>query len=297
MKVLIIGSSGFIGSALVNFYTGKEQTVFGADIFPVNRANYFQVTTESNAFDEIFSKHPFDICINASGLADVSRSVKEPLFDFKLNTYNVALILEAIRKYNPGCIFLQISSAAVYGNPAKLPVNENDAVAPLSPYGFNKLQSELLCKEYAQVYNLNTIVVRVFSAFGIGLKKQLFWDLYQKSKATNEIVLFGTGEESRDFIYIDDLVKAFDNIISAKSFNGSIYNVANGKEIKIKEAVTVFFSEMELQPQIIFNGEVRKGDPNNWRADISKLHSTGYRQATDFETGIRKYCTWVKENG
>ncbi|MBS1917781.1 MAG: NAD-dependent epimerase/dehydratase family protein [Bacteroidetes bacterium] len=296
MKVLVIGSKGFIGKALVIYYQKRGDHVYGADVFGSDEKNYFCIKDVSDPFSEVFKNNTFDACINASGLADVSLSVKQPLLDFKLNTYNVLLLLESIRNFNPECKFLQISSAAVYGNPQVLPVNEKAQTLPLSPYGYNKLQSEFLCKEYVNLYGLKIAIARIFSAYGTGLRKQLFWDLYQKSKQKGPIELFGTGEESRDFIHIEDLVHALDKIIMNSSFTGSVYNIANGKEIKIKEAVSFFFEAMEIRPEIIFNGLTREGDPKNWKADISRLKKKGYRQTIEFPDGIKMFCEWLKKN-
>ena len=98
-------------------------------------------------------------------------------------------ILVAIRDRNSSCKFINFSSAAVYGNPKFLPITENSVCKPLFPYGFHKLQSELLLTEYYNFFGLKTCSLRVFSAYGPLLKKQLFWDLYQKAIQNDTISL------------------------------------------------------------------------------------------------------------
>lgn len=212
-----------------------------------------------------------------------------------MNVVNVQKILVAIRNYNPNCKFINFSSAAVYGNPQFLPITENSNCKPLSPYGFHKLQSELLLTEYHKFFGLNTCSLRVFSAYGPRLKKQLFWDLYQKSLQNDVISLFGTGNETRDFIYIDDLLQIMDLVIQNSTFQGSIYNVASQVETTIAEAAYLFLNEFSPQKKVVFNGEVKVGDPNNWLADMENLKNYGFKPQYDLSLGLKNYAEWLRE--
>lgn len=294
MKVIVIGSKGFIGQALFEHFKQKKVQVCGADIISEPLQDYFFVNASSPDFDDIFQQQSFDYCINASGAANVNFSVANPAWDYELNTHNVFRLLHAIRKFNPACRFLQISSAAVYGNPASLPVNENAIIQPLSPYGFHKWQSELLCREFSTVYGVLTSIVRIFSAYGPGLRKQLFWDLYQKSLQTKEIELSGTGNESRDFIYIQDIVEALEKVMLYDALPAQVVNIASGVETTVKDAVEGFFHFMHSDVKVKFNGLSRAGDPLNWRADISKLKETGFKPMHSFLQGLKQYCEWLK---
>ena len=121
MKILIIGCNGFIGSNLFNYFKAKgSATVFGCDIQEENGDPFYFCSKEENAFDTLFGKTIFDYCINCSGAASVPDSLKNPLQDYWLNTINVFQMLEAIRLRQPSCKFLNLSSAAVYGNPKKI---------------------------------------------------------------------------------------------------------------------------------------------------------------------------------
>jgi dTDP-glucose 4,6-dehydratase/UDP-glucose 4-epimerase len=298
MQILIIGCNGFIGSNLLkNFKRAGNTTVFGCDIQEGNRdPAYFCIAREDKGFDSIFQKTGFDFCINCSGAANVHDSLKNPLYDYQLNTVNVFKMLDAIRQHQPSCRFLNLSSAAVYGNPAKLPIREADAVLPVSPYGLHKFQAEQICREFFNYWEIGTCSVRIFSAYGPGLKKQLFWDLYQKSLGKNEVSLFGSGAETRDFIFIEDIVQAIKLVMEGSAFEGETINVANGQECGIKEAVQIFYDALGWNGVIQFKGEVRKGDPLNWRADISKLKELGYRQSFPLQAGLTAYAKWLKES-
>jgi UDP-glucose 4-epimerase len=296
MNILILGCQGFIGAHLCNNFLLHKSNVVGVDVMevPTNvNYNYIKVSRLSTHWDNLFGKNKFDLCINAAGSGNVAYSVENPLIDFEANALDVIKILDAIRVYSPSCKYIHISSAAVYGNPTKLPIAENDILQPISPYGFHKLISETICKEYASLYKIPIAILRPFSIFGNGLRKQLLWDLCHKMNTSTNVALFGTGDESRDFIHIADFVQAVNCIIGNSDFNCSIYNLASGKEVTIKQVATVF--EKYYNKKISFNGITKAGDPLNWRADVSALKAIGFEQSVNFETAIVEYMNWFKQ--
>ena len=295
-KILVIGSKGFIGSHVLNHYQLSGAEVWGCDVISdYSEKNYFLIDASNADFNEVFQHTLFDVCINCSGSASVPLSMINPGRDYHLNVLNVFNILDSIRRFAPGCKFINLSSAAVYGNPDTLPVKEDAAMHPLSPYGWHKLQSELLCKEFNQNYGIACCSLRIFSAYGAGLQKQLFWDWYQKIKESSHIMVYGTGSESRDYIYIDDLIQAIDCILHKGNFNAGIYNIGNGKEIFIKDAIELFKKYHREKFEYIFTKEMRSGDPINWVADISALKALGYKQNIPFEAGIEKLLKWLQQ--
>ncbi|MBL4651471.1 MAG: SDR family oxidoreductase [Flavobacteriales bacterium] len=296
MKILVIGSKGFIGSHCVNYFS-KQYEVWGCDVVTdYNTINYFLVDSTNADYSEIFNQIKFDICINCSGAASVPDSIKNPQRDFILNTYNVFKQLDAIRKHSKNCKYINLSSAAVYGNPKSLPIGEEQGLKPISPYGNHKKMAEDICEEFYNEFGILSCNLRIFSAYGPGLKKQLFWDLFRKFKSNHEIVLYGTGKESRDFIYISDLIQAIECVIQKSNFNAEIVNVANGEEITIEKMVNLFYAHLDSTTSYSFGGESRAGDPNNWKADITKLGKFGYSPRIDIEQGISNYILWLKEN-
>jgi len=296
MKIIIIGSKGFIGSHCVQYFS-QRQEVWECDVVP-DYANdkYFVVDATNADYSELFQTQKFDVCINCSGAASVSDSLVHLHRDFQLNTVNVFKMLDALRRFNPTCKFLNLSSAAVYGNSITLPVKENQPLRPMSPYGFHKKQTEEICQEFYQLFGMKVCSLRIFSAYGRGLKKQILWDLSQKIKKSKELVLFGTGDESRDFIHVFDLVRQIDLIISNANFMSEIINSANGIEIRIKDIVAEFVKQINWNGKVIFKGTTREGDPLNWVADMSILKGFGYIQHITIETGIKDYIKWLKEN-
>ena len=295
MKVLIIGSKGFIGSHCAKYFESSYE-VWSCDIVvDYDEPNYILLDPINDNFEKVFKKEPFDLCINCSGAASVPDSYENPQRDFTLNTQNVFKQLDAIRKYSPDCKYINLSSAAVYGNPLSLPVKESQGLNPISPYGLHKKMAEEICLGFYRNFGVKTCSLRIFSAYGPGLKKQLFWDLYRKSKNAGTIELFGTGQETRDFIYISDLVKVIELVGHHAAFEGESLNVGNGVETSIKEAVSVFYESFPEKVAYKFMGTNRKGDPINWVADIQKIASFGYQPEVSLNTGLQNYYQWASE--
>ena len=294
MKILIIGSKGFIGSYCVTIL-GVDNDVYGCDVVTdYVSPNYYQIDATTADYKEVFKDHQFDVCINCSGAASVPDSFKHPLRDFSLNTLNVLKILESIKDLQPSCKFINLSSAAVYGNPVELPITEDTPLSPLSPYGLHKKYAEEIVNEYARFFNLKTCSIRLFSVFGPGLCKQLFWDLHTKIMKSDHIEVWGTGNESRDFIFVEDVVNAIKCVIKKADFTGENINVSDGIETSIKSVVELFQKQHFKTFTFSFDGNQSPGYPINWRADINKLKRFGYQPKIGLELGLQKYITWLK---
>lgn len=297
MNILVLGSKGFIGSHCVHFFAQKHQ-VWECDVV-MDYANerYIWVDATDPDFGGVFSSTPFDICINCSGAASVPDSFKNPQRDFLLNSVNVFKALEAIRQHAPSCRFLNLSSAAVYGNPETLPVRETQRLQPLSPYGYHKKLAEDISRQFHDLFRLRTCNIRIFSAYGPGLKKQLFWDLFQKiSHAKGSVEMFGTGRESRDFIYVGDLVRAIDLVIAHAPFEGESINAGGGRQELIADVAALFCKVFGWDGDIRFTGDRRGGDPLIWEADISTIASYGYKQGVSLEQGFNYYKQWIEDS-
>lgn len=302
-KILITGVNGFIGhSAAV--YFGKEYEVHGMDISTEYRGDgekitYYQCNMSGSPAElsMIVTGVQPDVILHCAGSANVGASVVNPMADLDGNLHSLYQLLIALRSIEKKPKIIFMSSAAVYGNPRQLPIRETDAPAPISPYGLHKLMCEQLCHYYNEVHGYRIRSIRIFSVYGSGLRKQLLWDTYQKYQSTGAIHLFGTGDETRDFIHVSDLMQAMSCILA---YDGpeEIFNVANGEEVSIRELAHAYAKTLgEAEEIVTFNGETKAGDPKNWRADISLLKSIGYRKRMELSDGIRDYVTWVKEQG
>ena len=235
-----------------------------------------------------------DVIIHCAGNTGIQSSVEYPAYDFTSSvtlSHNLMFSLHKLNLTHTRFIFL--SSAGVYGSPKTLPISEDSPLSPLSPYALHKTMCEQMCMYFAANYGMDVKIARIFSAYGAGLKRQIFWDMFRKYRKTGRLDLFGTGQESRDYIHVDDVAQAL-YLLAVKDFGAIICNVANGQEITIRRAAELFADCAGLsRDNIHFNGVIREGDPLNWCADITRLNSLGYKKTVELEDGLRDYFTWA----
>ncbi len=284
LNIVILGGNGFIGSSLTQ--------IFRNSMYVVNSLTRLEILNSDNFLTLLIKS---DIVINCIGSANVHFSYSNTEEDFNSNVGILQFCLNLMKNNQLNHIrFINLSSAAVYGNPIKLPISETDQTNPVSPYGFHKRISEYLMKEYSLCFGLKTVSVRVFSAYGIGQRKLLLWDLHQKIVANKgSINIFGTGNETRDFIHILDIYAQILLVIDNADFNGEVINVANGIEIRIADVVGLFKKYYPRDFHYEFSGEKRLGDPLNWCANIDILKNWGYIPMVNFENSIKEYIDWV----
>jgi len=285
MKIGVIGYKGFIGSSLVNH---NEE---GIDFVGVDLPRDWWVDLNST-----INLIEFDFLINAAGSADVTESFINPNTDFKSNVLLPRYLLESIRISGKKIHFINFSSAAVYGNPKLLPIKENHILEPLSPYGFHKVLSEQILKQYFHFWQIPTVSLRVFSCYGNGNRKQALWELCKQaiSKRGKELLVAGNKTDSRDFIHIADLVRQIMMLVkSTEVFRGNAINIANGLQISIYEVAEIIASYFGCN-SIKFSEQVIKGYPSNWQADITGWIEIGYKQTMDIKKGIFEYCAWFE---
>jgi UDP-glucose 4-epimerase len=282
VNILITGCRGFIGGSLGRFAVRHGHIVLGtgrqATIETTWPGNYVQIDLETNQMIRVLNEFRPEVLVHAAGSSSVAASVSDPGCDFRSSAVGFANVLEAVRQAKVRPLVVLISSAAVVGNPDKLPVDEQATIQPLSPYGFHKAMSELLAREYSECFNLEIMAVRLFSVFGFAQRRLLVWELYsQLSGSQSTAWIEGTGLESRDFLYIEDVASAILGLIDTHSkINeppGVLINVASGIETNILEIARQIRDQVAPEKNIQCRNIVRQNDPFRWRADITKLQT------------------------
>jgi UDP-glucose 4-epimerase len=299
-SILVTGATGFIGRHVCRYFAAQGWSVIGLGTdAPENApladlAGYYALRLPAPELEAILQRHQPDLCIHCAGRASVGWSVKDPVEDFHSGPWATFSLLNAIRQHAPGCGFIFISSAAVYGNPHTLPVNEAQTPSPISPYGYHKWQCELLCQEFQQVYGIPTVSVRIFSAYGPGLRRQVIWDICHQALSRQRLDLFGTGEESRDFIHVSDIAQALYLVGQKAPMTGEVYNLASGQDVTIRALADMIVAAAGTQMPIHFDGQVPAGTPLNWRADIRKITRLGFSPAMPLAQGIPTFTAWCR---
>ena len=295
-RLLVTGAGGFLGRYLIKEANAQQLKVMGVDRIPRPRelnCQWAECLLPSDPFESLVAETQPEVIIHAAGTASVQDSILHPLDDFKQNVFVFAHVLETVRGFAPSCRVILISSAAVYGNPQKMPVAESAATHPLSPYGYHKLLCELMGLQYAQVYGVKFAAARVFSAYGEGLRKQVLWDICQKI-LSGGVDLSGTGDETRDFVHARDVAKGLFTLMAHARFDGGIYNLANGEQVKIRDLAALLSQAMNRSVEIKFSGVNRQGDPLNWQEDTHAIRELGFEPSIKFEEGARRYADWVR---
>jgi UDP-glucose 4-epimerase len=298
--VLITGVAGFLGRYAARHFSQSGWKVIGLDILPQENApmeslaHYKRMMLPGSGINEILGSFHPDVCIHCAGRAAVSLSVTDPTTDFQSGPLLVFDILNALRQQAPACRFVFLSSAAVYGNPTALPIREEQSPSPLSPYGYHKWQSELICQEFSQIYGLRTASVRIFSAYGPGLHRQVIWDICQKALVQKKLKLYGTGQETRDFIHALDIASALKLIATEAPMEGDVYNLASGRQVSISELAHKLLDALGLECDIAFDGKVPLGTPSNWQADISRIAELGFVQKINLDSGLKINAEWCR---
>jgi UDP-glucose 4-epimerase len=268
MKILVTGARGFLGGSVM-----RHAERLGHRVVSVDRA----ALAEGTLAERVAAEAP-DVVLHAAGKASVAASIASPRDDFEGSVATWAALLEAVRRSGTRPVVILPSSAAVYGDPAALPVREDAPARPISPYGFHKLCCETLADEYAACFGLDVIVARLFSVFGPAQRRLLVWELYAQLAGPEEVVtLGGTGRETRDFLHVDDVAEALIRLAGspARGLVGraEVVNVASGEETAVLALAERLRDLVAPGKRITCLGAPRPGDPQRWRADVSRIEA------------------------
>lgn len=294
-KVLITGAKGFLGRNVASYFHKLNYETYG-----IGNGDFEDKEDKSIdldywlkseiSIDKIKSiNKKFDIIIHCGGSGSVEFSIKNPYQDFRKTVNGTLEVLEYMRLYNPHAKLIYPSSVAVQGEQGNKPIKEDFIGTPVSPYGYHKKITEELCRSYSETYNLKISIIRLFSMYGNGLHKQILWDAYHKIKNSNgKVVFFGTGNETRDFIHIDDALNLIQIILNNdKKF--LIINGGTGKSYTINSVVNLIKTILDSNCDISFNNEVHIGNPVFYQADMTKLQELNWKPKIEFEDGLKSY--------
>lgn len=293
---LVTGALGFLGRRVVAEFADHGYRVVGLDMCTqvdpaAGLSDYRQAALPSDELADLLRSERPDVVVHAAGPASVGASIDDPAADFEGSVGVLFGVLGAVRSHSPEARFVTLSSAAVYGDPGTLPIGEDAPMAPVSPYGFHKAQCESLIAEFHKVYGIRGSSVRIFSAYGEGLRRQLLWDVCAKAEQ-GSVRLFGTGEESRDFIHADDVALAVRLVAERAPMAAEVYNVASGTETTVRRIAEGLVSFLAPGTPVSFSGTARPGDPLRWRADISRMQALGFEPRVALSDGLEAYCRW-----
>ncbi|WP_158904626.1 NAD(P)-dependent oxidoreductase [Burkholderia sp. L27(2015)] len=235
-----------------------------------------------------------ELIFHCAGSGAVGASITAPHTDFQRTVGTTAAVLEFLRVDTPGAALVYPSSAAVYGLVDYLPMQERLPLRPASPYGVHKKIAEELVVEHSRLFGLKAAVVRLFSIYGEGFRKQLLWDACRRI-LDKESVFFGTGDETRDWLYVADAAELLVRAADHASSNCPIVNGGFGEAVSVRDVVVELFRLMGRDDLPEFCGTQRPGDPLHYHADTTRAMAWGWQPKTAWRAGLARYVTWFKQ--
>lgn len=304
-KLLITGGAGFQGRFLVEHFLNKghqitvlntfsERASFALKEFKDRITIVFGSITDKEVVYKTVRGH--DCVFHFAARIHVDESILDPLSSLNVNILGTYNVLESVTHFKSRLICL--SSCEVYGAPLnKLPIKEDAELKPHSPYAASKAGADRLCFSYYMTYGTDVVIVRPFNVFGPfqkngvdGAAIAIFVDQAMRGKP---IVIFGDGRQTRDYMYIDDLIKAYDMIYNNPQLKGQVINFGTGKETRIIDIAKYIAKKFHVK--IVFK-KARPGEVSHFRADVSKAKKLGFIPTVDIWSGIDKYIDWYKHN-
>ena len=286
MRLLVIGCLGFLGRTVSQMGVQRGDEVLGISRSgrpPGWRGEYLQKTVLGD-LDSVIQHFEPEVVLHAAGPTAVESSFAAPVDDLQASLVTWAQTLDAVRRSGLKPLLIFPSSAAVYGDSQTLPIAEEAAIAPISPYGFHKAACELLALEYSKLFGLRVLVCRFFSLFGALQRRLLIWELYEQLAGPDTIVwLRGKGSESRDYLEVYDAASAVFQLISClcdgrdaaydNRCQPVVVNIASGEETNILDLAGQLRVMLAPEKRICCRRSEMPGRPERWCADITRLRS------------------------
>ena len=302
-KIWVIGANGFIGANVSRAFSDAGWEVVGlgrrdAEGLPVSD----WVTTEVSrtALSAVLDRHGFpDVLFHAAGSPTVGSAQSDPSAALRDTVGTAEEVLAFIGDASKETVFLYPSSCSVYGSVSRVAIPEETPVAPVSRYGEMKARVENACEEALATAGTRYGVIRYFSVYGRGLRKQLLWDIARKARQHGVVELAGTGEETRDFLHVDDAarlaLRVAERLSSDLSTTSVVVNGGSGRATSIAEVATLMVSHMPTPAAIEFSGQTRFGDPMHFCADTARARSLGFHPQRSLADGVSDYAGWVSD--
>lgn len=304
MRVLVSGGAGFIGSNLVDKLINLGHNVCIIDNLSTGNINnvnkkaqlYINDILDPNV-SKIFEKEKFDIVYHLAAQINVQKSITNPIFDSNVNVCGTINIINNCVNYNVKKIVYS-SSAAVYGHPQYLPIDEKHEIRPISYYGLSKYTAEEYIRVFSNLNNLDFTILRYANVYGIrqdpkgegGVISTFMNSLLKKQP----LYIFGDGSALRDYIFVEDIVDA--NIAALSSGDKEIFNIGTGVYTSVKELAENMMDIISLKCNIEYTS-ARKGDIANSYFNINKAkNKLNWSPRFSLKDGLKKTIEYYRNN-
>ncbi|MGO4234691.1 NAD-dependent epimerase/dehydratase family protein [Pseudarthrobacter sp. YAF2] len=310
MKSLVTGAAGFIGSSIVRRLLAEGHSVVGVDSLTDYYDRDLKVANvkknEDSRFEFLESDlNDIDLPATLDGVNYVFHQAGQPGVrkswgtDFEIytreNIQATQRLLEAAKGSDSLERLVYASSSSVYGNAERYPTEESDRPQPVSPYGVTKLAAEHLCSLYASNFGVPTTSLRYFTVYGPGQRPDMAFTRFLRAAVQEqELPLYGTGEQIRDFTFIDDVVEANIRASMTESAAGSVYNVAGGSNVSMNDVLDIIDSLVD-SPLRVNRSEAVAGDVWRTGGSTARIASElSWSPKVRIEDGIAAQLAWVQ---
>jgi len=304
-NVLVTGGAGFIGSNIVNklIENGHVVTVLdnlssgqrsNLEEFPNVRFIEGDIRDESAVAEAVKGNA---IVFHLAASVGNKRSIDYPLVDAEINVLGTLKVLEASRKAGVRKIVAS-SSAGIFGELRTLPIKEDHPAEPDSPYGSSKLCMEKECLAYAKLYKIEAVCLRYFNVYGPNQRFDAYGNVIPiivfKMLKGEQFIIFGDGDQTRDFVNVQDVVQANIKAAMTRGVSGA-FNIGSGSKVSINALVNKIRNASGLTIQVEY-GALRPGDVRHSQADISAAHAAfGFSPVVQLDEGLNEYVMWAKQ--
>jgi len=308
--IWITGAHGFIGRHAAKAFADAGRSVIGIGhgAWPATEAREWGVSqwlngdVASSNLNTLLSLGGMpDVVVHLAGGSSVASAIAQPREDFNRTVVSTMELFEWLRHESPATSVIAVSTAAVYGANNTGMIGENAALRPYSPYGFHKLIMESICESYGASYGLRSVIVRLFSVYGCGLRKQLLWDLCSRlSNDAGKTELAGTGGELRDWVEVSDVTAILSQVAAIASVEVPKLNVGTGLGTAVREiarhVIEAWRGDTGAATELTFSGVSRPGDPFSLVALPQKMWDLGLSCKVAIPDGIGRYVAWFKQS-
>lgn len=295
-RILVLGGGGFIGTHLVAALSQTQHKiqVAGNNLVPSDNGNVDYLSGDLNS--QLYQRCATpDLIFHLAGGASVASSLQDPNHDFAKTLPHLSMLLNKMQADWPQARLIYLSSAAVYGENASDSTSIACSLKPMSPYGLHKQLAEEMIQFYTRRYQLASQIVRPFSVYGEGLRKQLLWDALCKAQR-GEFSYFGSGEQQRDWIYIHDLIDFLLSLMTQGiNEQNQLLNAGTGDGIAIKNILTMLLKTAGYQQAPMFSSIGKPGDPDNLVSCRQEQIAYSQLKHTSLQQGLESYVAWFKQ--
>ncbi|MBA7682996.1 UDP-glucose 4-epimerase [subsurface metagenome] len=309
-SVLVTGGAGFLGSHLVDklielgsIVTVIDDLSFGKRENVNERADFVELDIKNygalkNVIHKVSPKVVYHFAANAT-TRESAMGWSDPVSDYQVNALGTLNVLRAMADAGLKSHVVYASSAAVYGEPEYIPIDEKHPTNPKSPYGVSKLAGGKYTLIYHKEYGIPVTILRIFNVYGPRQPRYVMFDLLKKLKRDpDKLEVIGTGEQIRNYCYVLDAVDAFILVVE-KNAVGEIFNLAGGDVINIRGLVEKILGMLGLsgRTRVSYTGESWKGDIIRLVADTSKIKKhLGFEPKTPLDEGLLRLRGWFEES-